>query len=66
VLEVAALAECQEVGAGVVGRVVIEVSAGEDDMRPARLDRPGGQGRKLWKPPALAGMIPMLPPRAAY
>jgi len=53
-LEVAALTECQQVGAGIVGRIMVEVSAGEEDARARQLHGPSWQGREFRKPATFA------------
>ena len=49
----AALAYGQEVTAGVVGRVMIEMGAGQAHARPRQARRPGRQGRELLQPATL-------------
>lgn len=43
-----------EVGAGIVCRVVVEMTAGKDHARHWQLGRPSGQGRELQQPASFA------------
>ena len=63
----AALAERQEVRAGIVGGVVVEMGTGKDHAGAGQLCRPSGPVRELREPAAFAiapGAALLVPPTA--